>query len=568
MGSRRRSTAQVALVAAALALTLPASAQTLEDLFRSARGAAFSPVVPRVANRPGVLLETDFYVYGPGTGFSVPEVVVSVDSNSFNAPVTLFLYWENRNNGQRQFFGVGTGFGAQERDLFGAPGSPAAVFVPDLEELRLFGPGSAFGALPAAIPRSTGLYQFVLEIRDADGENVIARGNAMYNHVDGVVPVSGNLDGGNWTNDNAYYLSTPVNVTGGTLNVQAGTVILGSKGGQGTLVVRQGARITAVGDETRPIIFTSELPVGQRAPGDWGGLVINGSAPVNIANPTGEGDSGPYGGDDANSDSGALSYVRVEFAGIRFSDQNELNGIAIQGVGKGTQLDHLQVHFNQDDGIEFFGGTADAKYVLVTDAEDDSLDWTFGWNGRLQHFVAVQRHGPADSGIEADGQEQNPGAQPFSDPTIFNATWVGADPLPGVSTGRGILLRRGTHATIKNFIVTNFTNLGIEINGAESEAQVGTGIDISHGFIFANAAGASDVQTYLQGQPNVLFSDPRLVDPYGLSADVTPLSPQARGAGSAAAPPADGFFDNVNYVGGVDPNDPWIFDGWTTFSDN
>jgi len=569
MGSRRRrSTATVALVVAALASTLPASAQTLEDLFRSARGAAFTPVEPRVANRPGVLLETDFYVYGPQTGFDVPDVTVSVDSNNYAAPVTLYLYWENRNNGQRQFYNVGSGFGAQERDLFGTAASPAAVFVPDLDELRLFGPGSAFGALPGAIPRGTGLYQFVLELRDADGEDVVARGNAMYNFVDGVVPVSGNINGGNWTNDNAYYLATPVNVTGGTLNIQAGTVILGSKAQEGTLVVRQGARIQAVGDVMRPIIFTSEQQVGQRAPGDWGGLVINGTAPVNIANPLGEGDSGPYGGNDPNSDSGRLSYVRVEFAGIRFSDQNELNGIALQGVGKGTQLDHLQIHFNQDDGIEFFGGTVDAKYVLITDAEDDSLDWTFGWTGRLQHFVAVQRHGPADNGIEADNQENADDALPRSNPMIYNATWAGADPLPGVSTGRGILLRRGTHATIKNFIVENFTNVGIEVNGTVSEGAVGAGIDISHGFIFSNAGGASDIQGYLQGQPNVFFSDPRLVDPFGLSADVTPLSPQARGAGSNATPPADGFFDNVNYIGGVNPNDPWIFEGWTTFSDN
>ena len=86
-----------------------------------------------------------------------------------------------------------------------------------------------------------------------------------------------------------------------------------------------------------------------------------------------------------------LRYVRVEFAGIRFNDQDELNGIALQGVGAGTQLDHLQIHYNQDDGIEFFGGTANAKYVLITDANDDSLDWTFGWQGKLQHFVGIQR---------------------------------------------------------------------------------------------------------------------------------------------------------------------------------
>ena len=570
MGSRRKMFALAMLVAAAaVAPAAPAAAQPATELPRWVQAApAFTPLAPRVANRPAMLLETDYYVYGPQTNFDVPELSVSIDAGGYDQPATLYLYWENRSNGQRQFYNVGSGFGAAPIDLFGGPGSPATVLVPDLTDFRLFGPNSAFGALPGAVPRATGLYQFVVEVRDAAGSQVIARSNAMYNFVDGVVSVSGNIAGGNWTANNAYFLATPVHVTSGTLNIQPGTVVLGSNGGQGTLVVRRGAQVVAAGDAMRPIVFTSEFPVGQRAAGDWGGLVINGSAPVNIPSPTGEGDSGPYGGNDPNDSSGRLSYVRVEFAGIRFSDQNELNGIALQGVGRGTQLDHLQVHFNQDDGIEFFGGTADAKHVLITDAEDDSLDWTFGWNGRLQHFVAVQRHASADAGVEADSNEQDPTAAPLSDPTIFNATWVGNRRLPGGTSGPGLLFRRGTHVTLKNFIVQSFTGVGVRVDGADSQAAVGSGIDISHGFVFDNAGGATNIEAYLQGQPNVFFADARLADPYGLTGDLTPLNPQARGAGSAAAPPADGFFDNVNYIGGVNPNDPWIWEGWTTWSDN
>lgn len=570
MDQRRKMFALAALVAAAVtAPVLPVSAQPAPGLPVWVKAApAFTPPAPRLGNRPAMLLETDYYVYGPGTSFEVPELTVSIDANGFGTPTTLYLYWENRNNGQRQFYNVGSGFGAAEVDLFGGAGSPATVLVPDLDDFRLFGPGSAFGPLPNSVPRTTGLYQFVLEVRDAAGAQVIARSNSMYNFVDGVVAVSGNLGGGNWTANNVYFLATPVNVTSGVLNIEPGTVILGSNGGQGTLVVRRGAQIVAAGDAMRPIIFTSEFPVGQRGAGDWGGLVINGSAPVNVPNPDGEGDSGPYGGDDPNDSSGRLSYVRVEFAGIRFSDQNELNGIALQGVGRGTQLDHLQVHFNQDDGIEFFGGTADAKYLLITDAEDDSLDWTFGWNGRLQHFVAVQRHAAADAGIEADSNEQDPTAAPVSDPTIYNATWIGNRLLPGGTSGPGVLFRRGTNVTLKNFIIQNFTGIGVRVDGADSQAAVGTGIDISHGFIFNNAGGASNIEGYLQGQPNVFFADARIADPYGLTGDVSALSPQARGAGSAAAPPADGFFDGVNHIGGVNSNDPWVWEGWTTWSDN
>ncbi|HEX2164142.1 MAG TPA: hypothetical protein VHM02_09355 [Thermoanaerobaculia bacterium] len=554
---------------AVVAAAQPAAAQPAPELPRWVQAApAFAPLAPRLADRPAVLLETDYYVYGPGTNFDEPEVTVSIDANSHDGPATLYLFWEDRGNGQRQYYNVATGFGNAAVDLFGTAGSPALVRVPELTDFRLFGAGSAFGSLPNTVPRTTGLYQLVLEIRDAAGAQAIARSNAMYNFVDGVVPVSGVIAGGDWTADNAYFLAAPVHVTSGTLNIQAGTVVLGGNAGEGTLVIRQGAQINAVGTAERPIVFTSEFPVGERAAGNWGGLVINGSAPVNVPNPTGEGDSGPYGGDDPNDSSGRLSYVRVEYAGIRFSDQNELNGIALQGVGRGTRLDHLQVHFNQDDGIEFFGGTADARHVLITGAEDDSLDWTFGWNGRLQHFVAIQRNPSGDSGVEADNDETDPNLLPRSNPTIFNATWVGNRRVPGGESGRGLLFRRGTHVTLKNFVVESFTGLCLEVDGADSEAAVGAGIDVSHGFLSDCAAGSSDVQEYLQGQPNVFFAAALLADPFALTGDVTPLSPQARDAGSAAAPPADGFFDNVNYVGGVNPNDPWIWEGWTTWSDN
>ena len=111
-------------------------------------------------------------------------------------------------------------------------------------------------------------------------------------------------------------------------------------------MVIQDSKIFATGTPSLPIIFSSVQPLGGRAAGDWGGLVLNGRAPVNDPtipdNPdAGEGASGPFGGDNPNDSSGVLQYVRVEFAGIRFSDTNELNGIALQGVGSGTVIDHV-----------------------------------------------------------------------------------------------------------------------------------------------------------------------------------------------------------------------------------
>jgi hypothetical protein len=561
-----RTTRTFALAVAALALGAVTAAPAQ---------AVFEPLVPNLPDRPAILLETDYYVYGPGTGFDTPIVTVNVDNRGYDEPSTLYLYWQNRTSGQTMYYNLHDGLGGQERDLFGAlPAAPARIFVPDLVDFRLFGPNSALGPLPAGLPGGTGLYQWVLEVRDADGDGVIGRGNAMYSYIAGVVDVTGDINGNaNWTSNNAYFLrGAPTYVNpGATLNIQPGTVILGSQADQGTLAVLPDGTINASGDADRPIVFTSELPVGERSSGDWGGLVISGNAPVGGGQRVGEGNSGEYGGDDPADSSGVLRYVRVEFAGIRFNEQNELNGIALQGVGTGTVLEHLQIHNNEDDGIEFFGGTAQVKYVLITDAHDDSFDWTFGWQGKAQHVVAIQRNQENDHGIEADNDEDNFDAEPRSNPTIYNATFVGNRLIPGSTDTRGWLLRRGTFATIRNFIITNFDVEAIQVSSDQGLGALGTGVVIENGVINGNGALGvpQEVVTYLNGAPQIKFGDPRLPDPNSLiQPDVSPLGGSPARSGFAA-PPADGFFDpNVIWMGGVNPQNPWIYEGWTTFSDN
>jgi hypothetical protein len=181
------------------------------------------------------------------------------------------------------------------------------------------------------------------------------------------------------------------------------------------LVVRRSSQIIARGTAALPIIFSSSKLDGERARGDWGGLIINGRSTINscaggtgVCEAFGEGGTGFYGGDDEADNSGVLEYVRVEFAGTLISPDNELNGIAFQGVGSGTTVDHIQVHMNADDGVEFFGGTVNVKHVLVTGVGDDSMDWTDGWRGRAQHIVLQQYDDGGDQGIDvgmaADGE--------------------------------------------------------------------------------------------------------------------------------------------------------------------
>ena len=338
-------------------------------------------------------------------------------------------------------------------------------------------------------------------------------------------------------------------------------------------------RIVADGTPQQPIVFTSDQPVGARARGDWGGLIINGRAPVNLPGGLGEGegDTGQYGGDNPDDDSGILRYVRVEYAGIEFSPENELNGIAFQGVGRGTIVDHVQVKHNKDDGVEFFGGTVDAKHLLLTSIGDDSLDWTFGWIGRVQYAVVHQSGDDADNGFESDNNAENNELLPRSNPTIFNVTAIGdPDFDEGSESDDGFEIRAGTAGTIRNFIVMGFKENGVDYSDSSTIAQATQGnLVLTHGIMFQNAVLSgtatfdSNSRPFLTAVPSIVVANPGLSDPYNLDNPnyrPTGLATLAGGQLAPATPPNDGFFDVTTYIGALspDPERDWTR-GWTNF---
>jgi len=388
-----------------------------------------------------------------------------------------------------------------------------------------------------------------------------------------------------WSADREVVLDGAVFVaSGATLTIEPGTRIYGSSATNGTLVVSRGGRIMAEGTRANPIVMTSDQLDGERARGDWGGLIINGSAPLNIPGGTaeGEGDTGEYGGTNANDDSGVLRYVRVEFAGAEFSPDNELNGIAFQGVGNLTEVDFVQVHFNRDDGVEFFGGTVNAKHVVCTGIADDSFDWTDGWTGKGQFWIAQQRGDDADQGIEADNNGENNDLTPRSDPTLFNLTLIGdPDTEQGDESDIGILLREGTAATIRNSIVMGFKDYGLDVdNAATYQNLVNGSIAVTNSIFFGNTEGAYDddsgedtappitTAAFAATQEGLLTDDPMLGDPYDhADLDCNPAAGSPALTARAATPPNDGFFEPANYLGACDEDDDW-YRGWTTFAQN
>ncbi|MCO4748280.1 MAG: hypothetical protein KC912_26030 [Proteobacteria bacterium] len=371
------------------------------------------------------------------------------------------------------------------------------------------------------------------------------------------------------------------------LTIEAGTTVYGESSTDGMLVVRRHSKLEANGTADAPVVFTSSKSEGSRSRGDWGGIIINGLAPINACTDDttgcqayGEGGTGWYGGDDATDSSGSLTYVRVEFAGTLISPDNELNGIAFQGVGSGTEIDYVQVHMNADDGVEFFGGTAEAKHLVITGAGDDSLDWTDGWQGNAQFVVLQQYADASDNGIEADNNGENNDATPRSMPTLSNVTIVGSP--DSAASDLGLLLREGTGAHLSNMLVTGMNDACLDVDHVSTFNQVtSTDLTIDHSLVdcttpflmdeqdfdgdSVNDTDPVNVSTWFTSGTGNLVTTADLEAPFNESApDFRPSSTSAAlGAGLA---PTDSFFDTADFIGAMGADD-WTT-GWTTAAAN
>ena len=399
--------------------------------------------------------------------------------------------------------------------------------------------------------------------------------------------VTGTLAGDvTFTNDTNWVLQGGVFVgeDGGAtanLTIEPGTRVLGVSGND-FLAVQRGSKIFAEGTANAPIVFSGPFNASNPSAGagNWGGLVINGQAPINICDDSvpfeqcedvGEGGSGNFGGNIPDDSSGVLKYVRVQFGGFRINDEDELNGIAFQAVGSGTIVDHVQVHANEDDGIEFFGGTVNATHLVLTGIRDDSLDWTHGWNGNVQYLLVKQDQDAAsdkERGIEADNFEDNNDASPRSQPSIANATFIGAASENQTTTG--MVLRRGTGFNMTNVIVTGFERC-LDLDSDATFAAAGSPDNLTGTATMENTIISCDsnfeeedgdaftVQSFFEAQAGNQVADPALDNIF--PTDATP------GVGAIDGTKFGAFFDKTNYVGAFKSKAGAWTNGWTEFLD-
>ncbi|RMH38687.1 MAG: T9SS C-terminal target domain-containing protein, partial [Gammaproteobacteria bacterium] len=245
--------------------------------------------------------------------------------------------------------------------------------------------------------------------------------------------------------DNVYHLNGRVFVEeGAVLHIEAGTVIKGMPGSgedASALIVARGGKIYAEGTAQRPIIFTAEsddvnnpADISYDTKGLWGGVIILGKAKIN--RPEGEFNiegipstepRGVYGGTDDDDNSGVFRYVSIRHGGAEIGEGNEINGLTLGGVGRGTTIDHVEVFANKDDGFEFFGGTVNVKNLIVAFCGDDGIDLDEGYRGKMQYVFVIQHPDFGNRCGEHDGAPKSAiTTEPKAYAQIYNATYLGS----------------------------------------------------------------------------------------------------------------------------------------------
>lgn len=357
----------------------------------------------------------------------------------------------------------------------------------------------------------------------------------------------------------------------GILTIEPGVRLFGS-GGLDYINVVRGSQIFAEGTATNPIIFTSRSNVegnsGADLIGQWGGIVIAGRAPI-ASCPAGttppnincvatfEGGVSLYGGNTPADNSGRIRFVQIRYPGFEVQPARELNGLTLLGVGSATVIDNIQIHNSSDDGIEFFGGTVNAKHVIITGADDDSIDTDEGWRGGIQYLIARQRANGGDRIFEMSsvGVQASLNSQPkIANYTAIGSTRTGAGDIQILNTGSGGRFINGIHTSAN----TATACLDIDTASTQAAAPRWDSVVLACSTAFRNDTdidGAAAAALFNAGANNSSTHTSTL------NGFVNGSNEMGRVATNPQAIYA--FFDNVTYVGAVrDANDTW-WQGWT-----
>ncbi len=391
-----------------------------------------------------------------------------------------------------------------------------------------------------------------------------------------------------WDTDTLYFMDGKIYVTNGAeLTIQPGTVITGDTTSKGALIITKGSKIHALGTASCPIVFTSSKAIGKRNRGDWGGVIILGKASTNQPGGIGNIEGLPpstlteYGGGttpDDNDNSGELQYVRIEFPGVALSPNNEINGLTLGAVGRGTLIDYVQVSYGNDDSFEWFGGTVNAKHLIAFRGIDDDFDTDNGYSGNCQFGIGLRDPLIADvsgsNGFESDNDANSSSNLPQTNAIFSNFTLsAGSDSATNPNFRNGALVRRNSHLNLYNSIIMGYP-AGINIDGTTTQANVTADTMVQNNIITCTYAPKYIVTTNPSNDTTIINllqfnaanrfyysndSGPKLENPYNLNLpNLTPDTGSVALTGSSFNHPQlnDSFFVPTPYVGALsDDND-------------
>jgi uncharacterized membrane protein len=502
-------------------------------------------------------------------GVTVAPLALAADANNVQSPNSLAGLLPGANEA-----GV-TPFAASSADPFFEDTTYIGAFAPDDTETNNWAAGWTF-ALFADASCPTGTTDSGVDI---SGQNVC--------QVSGVITDSLRL-----TRGNIYELVGRVDVgvdTGGDgtaaggaqgiLTVESGVTVFGDSGDD-YLVVNRGSQIFANGTAANPVVFTSEDDLtnsqidADNAIGEWGGVVILGQAPINDCNIAVAAQSAGcenriegvepvalFGGATADDNSGTLRYIQVKHAGNPLASGDELNGISFGGVGDATTVEYVQVHNNSDDGVEFFGGTVNVRYLVLTGNDDDSVDTDTGYQGNIQYAIIVQRPTSGDNLFEASSTT-GPGV-PLAERSnykIANFTAIGFE------RGNGLRLNEGTVGQYMNGVVVDEAECFRWQDAGNDNATFEAAEDPSFNSVLFDCPGLTAANSDANGitvAPLALAADANNVEATNslTSTFINGATETALTAFDAAT--ADPFFETTDYIGAVeDANDTW-WQGWS-----
>lgn len=317
----------------------------------------------------------------------------------------------------------------------------------------------------AAIMLTFGLTSCTVEINDGIEGGETSNPTTNTSVLEGSGTLSGTISKDLLIKSGNYTLDGIVKITGNaTLTIEAGARFTVATNKTSSLVILQDGKVNAVGTADQPIVFTTD----NKTPGDWGGITIYGNAPIKALNGntqalSEDGNAVYYGGSDANSNSGTLKFVRVEYAGKKIGDgTSETNTFTFYAVGAGTTLENLVAYKGTDDGYEFFGGTASAKNIVAYGNYDDSFDWQDAWSGQnnTNWFAYQTAVGNFGMEIEASSNVDN------TAPKISNVTLIRAENTNPESANSpeisAIQFKKQGTGIFSNVYISGYKNIGTQ----------------------------------------------------------------------------------------------------------